>query len=481
MGIDVALTGGADHAGEDLLGLRAAQRAIAATDFAVDDGRAHGVFGSPVGRVDAGIPQEGEHGGKLDGEMVREAPRVGEGRRGVDETAEACAQVPACDGEAVIGDRVRVAPVAKRKGVREEGLYACRPGAARMVEAQRATPAKQVRDTRLMLGLGESAIRRPPVTHEDAIEVRAQDRGRVVKAPTGTNRVHGGVWCRKRPEPVEHGADPPPGFIGTDDGTPANLVAQGGIGRRGDAGGAMQHVHQTPGRHRQPEALAQQRRDLLQRHTVVFVQQDDEGHRLGAEVDAGRPQRVRRLPGMPALRAAATRDAATHRHVEASDDRPDHGEIFLILRRDARALDRAATARTRGRKRRGIGFIDPRGNRSSSPAPIPAARAPTRPPPPALRAIFGERGRLTEAGAPRRLKVLLEALVLTFQLIAFASYACHLVTQARDVLLLALDQIVAFVAGRTCAFVGHATFMADSLKKYKYGILDLAWSQAETR
>lgn len=155
----------------------------------------------------------------------------------------------------------------------------------------------------------------------------------------------------------------------------------------------------------------------------------------------------------------------------------------MILRGDARALDRAATARTCGRERRGVGLIDLRRNRSASPAPIPSAGAPTRPPTTALRTILGEGGRLPGTGTPRRLELLFETRILPLQLIAFAFAfrARQLVAQARDVLLLAFDQIVAFVAGRTWAFVGHATFMADSLKKYKYGILDLAWSRAETR
>ena len=46
--VDEPLSCGADDAGEDLLGLRAAGRPIAATDFAIDDGRADGLLGTPV-------------------------------------------------------------------------------------------------------------------------------------------------------------------------------------------------------------------------------------------------------------------------------------------------------------------------------------------------------------------------------------------------------------------------------------------------
>ena len=49
--VDVALTRGADHTRQDLLCPRAVGSAIPATDLAVDDGGADGVFGPPVGRV----------------------------------------------------------------------------------------------------------------------------------------------------------------------------------------------------------------------------------------------------------------------------------------------------------------------------------------------------------------------------------------------------------------------------------------------
>ena len=46
---------------------------MCATDLAIDDGGADGVFGAPVGRVHVGGPQEGEHGRDLAVEMGREA------------------------------------------------------------------------------------------------------------------------------------------------------------------------------------------------------------------------------------------------------------------------------------------------------------------------------------------------------------------------------------------------------------------------
>ena len=148
--VDVALTRGADHTREDLLGPRAAGRAIPATNLAIDDGGTDGVFGAPVGGVHVGGPQEGEHGRTLAVEVGGEALGRRQGGRRVDEPAEAGEQAPMGHSEAMLGDRLRVAPIAEREGVGEDGLHARRPGAPRMVGAERATPTEQMRQTALM-------------------------------------------------------------------------------------------------------------------------------------------------------------------------------------------------------------------------------------------------------------------------------------------------------------------------------------------
>ena len=72
--VEVALTGGAHDAGQHLLGVGALARAVAATDFAGDDGGTDGLFGAPVGRVDRQVPQEEKHGSEfeVDDPLVRE-------------------------------------------------------------------------------------------------------------------------------------------------------------------------------------------------------------------------------------------------------------------------------------------------------------------------------------------------------------------------------------------------------------------------
>ena len=439
---------------------------------------ADGVFGAPVGRVHVGGPHEGEHGRELAVEMPGEALGRRQGGRRVDEAGE---QAPAGHSEALIGDRVHIPPIAEREGVGEDGLHAGRPRAPGMVGAERAAPAEQMRQTALVQRVRESAIGRPSIADQHAAEVRAQDRGRVVKAAPGTNRIHGGLRRRERPQPVQHGADAPAGFIGTDDGTPADLGTQGGVGRGGHARRAMQGVDEAARRDPESEAVAQQRRDLLKRHADVLVQQHHEGHGAGSEVHIGGPHRVGRLQRMPALDAAATGDTTADVHVEAPDGRPHHGQIFLILRGDAGALDRAATVRTRLGERRVVGHIHAGGNRAARSAAIPNTGAPPRPPTPALRAVFGERRRLSEARAPRRVELPLQALILPLQSVAVAARPSQLLAQARDFFLLAVEQIVAILAGPPRAFGCHTRFMADSRKKYKCKIVSLGPSCGGTR
>ena len=149
--------------------------------------------------------------------------------------------------------------------------------------------------------------------------------------------------------------------------------------------------------------------------------------------------------------------------------------------RDASDLNRPTTARARRGKRRGIGLIHPRWNRSPPPASIGGACPPTRAPAVTLRAILRKRGGLSKARPPRRVELVLEPLASSLPPIAIAVRAGQLVTQARDLLLVALDQLVAFVARRSRALVGHACVMSYPRTLYKSNFLDLLPSPAKQR
>ena len=152
---------------------------------------------------------------------------------------------------------------------------------------------------------------------------------------------------------------------------------------------------------------------------------------------------------MPALHAVPACDAAPDLNVEPPHDWLDDGQVFLVLGRDASGLNRPTTARARHGKRRGIRLIHPRRNRSPAATSIGGTCPPARSPAATLRAVLRKRGGLSKARAPRRVELLLETLASSLPSIAIACRAGQLVTQAGNLILVALDQLVAFVARRS--------------------------------
>ena len=82
------------------------------------------------------------------------------------------------------------------------------------------------------------------------------------------------------------------------------------------------------------------------------VQLHDQRDHAGAELCAGRPQRVGGLQGVAALDTPPTLGAVADLDVEAAHQRAHRREVFLILRRRAGHFDRAAAVRTARRRRR---------------------------------------------------------------------------------------------------------------------------------
>jgi hypothetical protein len=103
--------------------------------------------------------------------------------------------------------------------------------------------------------------------------------GREASTSLGTNRIDRGLRRGEHPQSVRHGADAPTGLVGTDDRTPAHLVAQRRIGRGGAVRRPMGHLRQSARLYRQAPAFAEDRRGLLQGHPELRMQQHDEGDR----------------------------------------------------------------------------------------------------------------------------------------------------------------------------------------------------------
>ena len=242
----------------------------------------------------------------------------------------------------------------------------------------------------------------------------------------------------------------------------------------------MRHVGEASRRNGQSELGPQQVRDLRQRDAQVRVQPHDQRDDSGAELHAGRPQRVGGLQRVTTVDAPPTLRAVANLDVEAPHDRAHHGELFLILRRHAGHRDRAATVRTPSGHRRRVGLVDRRRARAARLPAVVRTGPPAGPPPAPLRPLLGEGGGLPEPGAARGGQLLFEVVDLARQAVAVAFQPVdlvlqtlavalaprHFLAQTCDFVVQAPDQIIAGVVGKTRTLVGHARVMSHSRQKY---------------
>src|SRR5438477_175438 len=124
------------------------------------------------------------------------------------------------DGEPMPDELTRVPPLPDRErreqdaadGVRKAG------GAALRDLEQAVTAAQEVRETGLVRGLRELAVRRPAVPDDDAAVAGPEDRGGLRIAAAGLDRVDGDVAGHEHPEPPEPPADLPARLVRRDHG-----------------------------------------------------------------------------------------------------------------------------------------------------------------------------------------------------------------------------------------------------------------------
>ena len=427
------------------------------------------------------VPQEGERRGEFAVQMGGEAVGGVQRRRFVDQPTELGEQSAASGYQAVVAQKPGVAAVAQLESGLQDGLHPGGPRAARMIGSELPRSPDQVSQTRLVQRVGEAAIRRPPVAHEHAGEVGSQDRCRVVEPAAGANRVDRRLGRGEGPQPVAHGADAPAGFIRRDHGRFPHLLAQCGVGRRGLASRAMQHLREASRCDGQAELGPEQVRDLRQRHTQVRVQPHDQRDDFGTELHAGRSQRVGGLQPVAALDATPTLRAVADLDVEAPHDGAHHREIFLILRRHPGQLDGAAAVRTRGSHRRSAGLVNLRRTRAARLPAVVRTCAPAGSSAATLGPVLGEGSRLPESCPPRRVELLLEVFTaalppipVTLPPIPIALDPRQLLAQSCDLSLLFLNAGIAGILLRPGTLPWHPTVMPDPLEKYKSKMLDLA-------
>ena len=272
-----------------------------------------------------------------------------------------------------------------------------------------------------------AAIRCPPVAHEHADVVGPQHRGGIVEPAAGADRVDRRVRSDERPEPVADAADAPAGLVRRDHGRVAHLLAQVRVGRRGGAGGPVQHVGETARRDLQAERGPQQVRHLRQRHPQLRVQFDHQRDDPGTELHARRAQRVGGLQDVAALHPPPTPRAVADLDVEAPHHRTHHGQFFLVLRRHAGHCDPAPAIRARRGNRRRVGLVNPRRARPAAVTAILRSGLPSGSPAASLRPVLGKRRRLPATRPAclvqlpfQALDPFLQAVILPLQAVALA-------------------------------------------------------------
>ena len=337
---------------------------------------------------------------------------------------------PRGGGQTVVAQVAGVAPVAQREAGLQGVLHLAGPPAVGMVLQQMLTTSPQVLQTGLVHPVGVAAVHHPPVAHEHAVEVGPQDRLRVVESAAGADGVDGRRRGDGRPQPVAEGADAPTSLIRRDHGRVADLLAQRLVGRPRVACRTMQQMREAPRRDVEAEPGLQQVGDLGQRHAAVRVQLDDQRDHTGAELRAGRSQRVGGLQGVPALDTPPTLRAVADLDVEAAHPRAHRGKVFLILRRRAGHVDRAAAVRTGRQRRRRQGLVDPRRTRAASLPPIARTGPPAGTAAATVRPVLGERSGLPASRAALGPQLLFQVLVLAPQALVLTLQAVVLTMQA---------------------------------------------------
>ena len=347
----------------------------------------------------------------------RNTAGVDQRRRGVDQPAEPGGESAAGRRQTVLTDFARVRAGPQGEAVLQDRLHRARPGAVGMSCLQVLASSQEVSQARLVRRLLEAAIGHPPVPHQHAGEVGAENRRRIVEPAAVADGVDRRLRGGEHPQPAAECVHPPARLIRRDHRTAADLLAQRRIRGRRRVGGAVQQSDQAALGHVQSELGPQNADDLLQRHAQLGVQLDDQRGDVRTQLGGSRAQRVGGLQGVPALHAPLALRAVAHLDVEAPHEGMHRRQVFLVLRRHTVQRDRAAAVRTARRGRRHVCLVS---LRRLPAAPLPSVLRPGSPPgtPAAsLRPVLGEGSRLSAAGAPRRLELLLQMLATALPVI----------------------------------------------------------------
>jgi hypothetical protein len=186
---------------------------------------------------------------------------------------------------------------------------------------------------------------------------------------------------------------------------------------------------------------------------------------------------------MAALHAPPAPPTRADVNPEGPHDDPRHGQFLLVLQHDPPVTERPTAVRTGDGQRRLVALIDATRSSPTGFRAIPRTSFPARAPRILLQRLGEGRGLATRRTA-RVVQLALDPLEFTAQSVALPLQLGVLPLQPITLsafrvtfsfrTLGTLAQVVDLMRPSVgCRRLRHAPFMADSRKKYKYGILDL--------
>jgi hypothetical protein len=194
----------------------------------------------------------------------------------------------------------------------------------------------------------------------------------------------------------------------------------------------------------------------------------------------GRAQRIGRLERMPPLDAAPTRATLPNVDLKPADVWLHDRQLFLDLIGDTRLVERSAARRAARRQRHVDRFVNVGRRMPMAVAPVPATSPPTWRVRMRYRRALRKRRGLPLHRTTRQVEFLLQSLDLASQPVVFPFDAFPLRAFPIPVALGALGAFTPITLTRVVV-LGHAAFMADSRKLYKYKMLDSAVRPARVR
>src|SRR5437660_5661773 len=200
----------------------------------------------------------------------------------------------------------------------------------------------------------------------------------------------------------------------------ANLFHQRLIGRFRFVAHTLQCLTESTATHPQSEGLLQHGCRLAVGQSQTFIELRGQGQRSGAQLRSSTADRIRGLPGMPALHPPSATPATSHMNAKLNALHSWFRNLGLILGYDAPFLHSPSAMRTLRRQGYVDDLIDTLGNRPTTSPPVLASCFASR----LLRVRLGtpprEGGRLTLGRSQRLFQQTSQSLVLFLQLFNLA-------------------------------------------------------------